>query len=142
MAYCTLEKLTERFGERLLIDATDRGDTPAEAIDTAAVTRAIADADATIDGYLKARYTLPLASVPALVESLSLTIAVYRLHPSVVSEKIRLDYQDALKTLAQISRGDVLLDVGGAEPVTADLNDVRTNNPERPLSVQSLKGFI
>jgi phage gp36-like protein len=141
-AYCTQSELETRFGSAMLLAATDRGEEPAEAIDAAAVTRAITDADALIDGYLAARYVLPLASVPTLINTLSLTIAIYRLHPSVTDEKIRKDYEDAVKTLQLISRGDIRLDVAGTEPEAASHDDVRTNEPERPLSAGTMKGYI
>lgn len=142
MSYCTKAELETRFGTAMLVDATDRGAEATGAIDPNAVARAIKDADALIDGYLAARYQLPLASTPDLVNTLSLTIAIYKLHPAVADEKLRKDYEDALKTLQHISRGDIRLDLAGSEPATADHGDVRTNEPERPLSAATMKGYI
>lgn len=142
MAYCTLAQMVDRFGEAMLIAATDRGMLASGEIDQAAVARAIADAGALIDGYLAARYRLPLQSVPALVESLALAIAAYKLHPDVSSEKIRRDYEDALKQLLLVSRGEIRLDVAGVEPEGTGANEVITNQPERPLSAATMKGYI
>lgn len=142
MAYCTLAEMVERFGEAMLVNATDRGLVASGTIDTSAIERAIADADALIDGYLSARYQLPLAAVPALIKTLSLTIAIYKAHPAVADEKLRKDYEDADKTLTKISRGDIRVDVGGQEPAQASHGEVWTNEPERPLSADSMRGYI
>lgn len=142
MPYCTLQELTDRYSERMLLDISDRGDAPAEEVDQTLVDRAIADADALIDGYLKVRYALPLASVPRLVKDLSLRISIYYAHAHVAAGKIKDDYEAALKTLREISAGTIRLDLDGAEPAASGASEVRTNNPERPLSTATMKGYI
>lgn len=142
MAYCTLQELKDRYSEALLVEISDRADAPTGAVDTALIDRAIADADALIDGYLKPRYALPLATVPRLVTDLSLRISIYFAHARVADDKIVRDYQDALKTLAQISSGAIQLDVDGAEPAASGASEIRTNEPERPLSAATMKGYI
>lgn len=142
MSYATLQQLIDRFGEDMLVEVTDRADPPANEIDSSVVDRALADADALIDGYLKGRYLLPLASTPPLVCDLALAIAIYKMHRNVVSEKISDDYNAALKTLAQIAAGVVRLDVAGVEPTASGTTGVRTNDRERPLTPDSLKGWI
>lgn len=142
MAYCTVQELTDRYSARMLLDLSDRGAAPAEEIDATLIDRAIADADALIDGYLKVRYALPLASVPRLVKDLSLRISIYYAHAHVASEKIREDYKDALRTLGEISRGLLQLDVDGIEPAPSGSAEVRTNEPERPLSAATMRGYI
>jgi phage gp36-like protein len=142
MAYCSLDQLVARYSERMLLDVSDRAGVPAEAIDVGLVDRAIADADALIDGHLKARYALPLAEVPRLVTDLSLRISIYYAHAHVAAEKIRADYEAALKTLRDIASGLIRLDVEGSEPAAGGDGEVRFNMPERPLSAASLKGYI
>lgn len=142
MAYCTVQELTDRYSARMLLDLSDRGAAPAEEIDATLIDRAIADADALIDGYLKVRYALPLASVPRLVKDLSIRISIYYAHAHVASEKIREDYKDALRTLGEISRGLLQLDVDGIEPAPSGSAEVRTNEPERPLSAATMRGYI
>src|SRR5690606_36496575 len=105
VSYCTLQELKDRYSERMLVDVSDRGDAPSGEIDTALIDRVIGDADALIDGYLKVRYALPLASVPLLVKDLSLRISIYYAHAHVASEKIKRDYEEALVTLKHISQG-------------------------------------
>jgi phage gp36-like protein len=142
MTYCTLAQLTERYGEPMLVELTDRADPPADEIDTAAVDRALADTDAAIDGYLKGRYLLPLSATPPLLSDLALAIAVYKLHRSTAAAKIKDDYQQALKTLAQIATGVVRLDVAGVEPVSSGATGVRTSDRERDLTPDNLRGFV
>ncbi|CDP54066.1 Phage protein [Devosia sp. DBB001] len=142
MAYCTLEQLIDRYGNQFLVDATDREGAATGEINLPTIDRAIADADALIDGYLAARYSLPIATTPELVRELSLTISAYKAHSQVTSEKIRKDYEDAIKALLQISRGDIRLNIDGAEPSTAGATLIKTNNPERPMTAESMKGYI
>lgn len=142
MAYCTLDQLIAQYGEPLLREATDRGDVATGEIDAVAVARAIASADALIDGYLKVRYALPLVSTPALVTEWSMVIALYKLHPAVAAEKVRQDYQDTMKMLAQVSAGTLKLDVAGIEPTSSGSGEVRTNDPDRRLSADDLTSYI
>jgi phage gp36-like protein len=142
MSYCTEAQLIDRFGEATLIRLTDRGDPPAGTIDAAVVDRAVADTDALIDGYLKGRYALPLSETPALLTDLALVIAIYKLHVHVAEDKIRRDYEDAMRTLREIAAGTVRLDVAGAEPAASGTSGVRTNAAARPLSAATMKGFV
>ncbi|MPZ57614.1 MAG: DUF1320 domain-containing protein [Rhizobiales bacterium] len=142
MPYATLEQLTDRFGESMLIELTDRAEPPAGAIDQDVIDRALADADALIDGYLKGRYLLPLSATPPLVTDLALAIAGYKLHRNVASEKIRKDYEDALKTLRDIAAGTVRLDLAGAEPEASGASGVQFSDRERDMTPDNLKGFV
>jgi phage gp36-like protein len=142
MAYCTVQELTDRYSERMLTDISDRGENATGAINAALIDRAVADADALIDGYLKVRYRLPLASVPRLVKDLSLRISIYYAHAHVAADKIEADYKEALKTLQHISQGLIQLDVDGAEPAASGAAEVRTNDPDRRLTAATMKGWI
>jgi phage gp36-like protein len=142
MTYCTLAQLTDRYGEPMLVDLTDRAEVATGEIDEAVVDRALADADAAIDGYLKGRYQLPLASTPPLLADLAQAIAVYKLHRNTVSDKIKDDYGQALKALAQIASGTVRLDVAGIEPTSSGSSGVRTSDRPRDLTPENMKGFI
>jgi phage gp36-like protein len=142
LPYCTLQQLTDRYSLAMLVEISDRGETPTGTVDAALIDRAIADADALIDGYLKTRYALPLAAVPALVTDLSLIISIYKAHAHVAAEKITKDYEGALRTLRDIASGMIRLDVAGAEPATSGASEVRTNEPHRPLSADTMKGYI
>ncbi|MGJ5203635.1 gp436 family protein [Bradyrhizobium sp. HKCCYLR20261] len=142
MSYAAQSDLVARYGSEMLIELTDRADPPAGTIDASVVTQALTDADAVINGYLLGRYTLPLATTPPLLKDLAVPIAVYKLHRDTVSEKVRLDYQDALKMLSQIAAGAVRLTVAGIEPAASGASGVRTTDRARPLTPENLKGFI
>ena len=142
MAYADLTGLTSRVGEAMLIDLSDR-DTPATgAVVTAVIDAALADTDALIDGYLAGRYALPLGTVPALIITLAETIAVYKLHSHVVSEKIEADYRDALKTLEKIAKGDVRIPAAGIEPVSSGASGVKTCDRKPEMTRDNMRGLI
>ena len=142
MAYCTLDQLQTRFGETLLIDLSHREGERPVAPDAALFERVIADADALIDGYLKGRYQLPIAAVPPILTDLSQAIAIYKAHSSVAAEKIRKDYEDALKTLKDIGSGAARLDVAGAEPAASGSSGARITDRQRPFTEKNLEGWV
>lgn len=142
MTYATLPMLIERFGEQMLVQLTDRAPDPAGEIVVSVVDRALADTDATINGYVGNRYRLPLDPVPEQVPDLALAIAIYKLHVFAPDQKIKDDYQDALRTLRDISSGAVKLDAAGVEPASSGASGVQYIDRERPLSPESMTGFI
>lgn len=143
MTYCTLPDLIERFGERMIVALTDRGDRAAGVIDTVVVDRALADTDAVLNGYLATRYDVTqLVPVPALLRDLALSVAIWKLHVSTPDTKIEADYKDALRVLRDISTGVVMLEVGGKPAETSAPISVRFTERPRPLSAESLKGYI
>ena len=142
MSYASLAQLNDRYGERLLIQITDRSETPSGVVDQAVVDRALADTDATIDGYLAGRYALPLAETPPLLIDLALAIAIYKLHPYEPDPKIAQDYKDAIASLQKIATGVIRLPAAGVEPESSGAAGVETIDRERPLTPESMTGFI
>lgn len=142
VAYCTKADLIDRYGEQLLIDLTDRGAVATGAIDDDVVDRAIAEADALIDGYCAGRYVLPFATVPVQIGPLSRQIAIYTLHVYEPNEKITADYKEAIRQLQQIASGTLKLNAEGAASTTTDAGGARVTDRERPMTEQSLKGWI
>lgn len=142
MSYITLDQLTDRYGERLLVQITDRAAPPVGSVDTAVVNRALADTDAVIDGYLAGRYALPLAEVPPLLTDLGQAIAIYKLHMFEPDPKIAQDYKDALASLDRIAKGVIRLPVTGIEPESSGASGVVTIDREREFTPENLTGFI
>lgn len=142
MTYATLQILTDRYSTRALIELSDRGDVATGQIDTAVVDRALTDADALIDGYLGAKYALPLASVPPLVVDLAAKIAFYNLHPHQTDEKIRADYQDAMKMLRDIANGTIRIPAAGIEPATQGSSGAVFSDRERDMTPGNMGGYI
>lgn len=141
MSYVTLQGLIDRFGERELIQLTDRTK-PAAAIDVDVVARAIVDAGAEIDSYLTKIYTLPLAAVPPVLEKKAADIARYFLHGKSVDKDgaVAVAYRDAIAWLRDVARGLVEIDAGGAKPDPAGGGAVRTKAPDRIFTRDSLRG--
>ncbi len=142
MSYTSQNQLVGRFGERLLLSLTDRATPPAGVIDGAVVAQELANTDAVIDGYLAGRYALPLGSTPPLLADLALAIAIYKLHPFEPDPKIVKDYDGAIATLGKISQGVVRLPLAGIEPESGGAAGVETIDRERPLTPESMTGFI
>jgi len=142
MSYATLQMLSDRFGVRLLIQLTDRGDVSSGVLDNAVLDRALADTDAEIDGRLKDRYVLPLAETPPLIADLAQAIAIYKLHIYAPDPKIEADYKYAMRTLREIADGIVRLSVAGVEVTGTGGSGARVTDRERPLTPETMKGFI
>lgn len=120
MGYATQADLSTRYGERELIQVTDKAKPPTGSVDGVVVARALADADAEIDARLAVRYAVPVVTPPAIVVDCACRIARYKLHEDRATEKIRADYEDAIKFLADVAAGRANLP-GVTEPSTGDV---------------------
>lgn len=132
MPYCTQANLIERFGEdELLAIASDETGT---AIDTAGVERACDDASGEIDGYVSAAgYTVPLATVTRIITAYACDIARYRLYDEHVSDAVKKRYDDAVKFLVRVSRGEVKLGISTG-PASSSAGSVQMNSGRRVFS--------
>jgi len=135
MSYSVQDDILEQISEAELIDLTD--DEGAGSVDTSAVARAIADADAEIDGYCATRYTVPFLPVPVMIRKLSVDIAIYNLYSrrgkgmgDIVPEDREKRYNNAIRFLRDVSKGLISLgadapaqDSGGGPEATTDKSD-------------------
>lgn len=88
------------------------------------------DAEADVNGYLAARYVVPVTGSPPLLVSIATDLALYRTLSRRVFTQERLKastwpqtFKEALETLKEIAKGDVLLtDATGA--VIAERSDL------------------
>jgi phage gp36-like protein len=142
MAYVTKQQMIDRFGADRLVQLTNRSGDPLAPIDDQALNRAIADAGARIDGYLMGRYTLPLAATPDLILAIALDLSFHLLHVDVVPNLVQSKFDDALRALREIAAGTIQLNLAGAAPAQGSSGSVETNEPARPLSADSMAGFI
>lgn len=126
MPYCTQADLIERFGENeLLAIARDESGT---AIDTAVVERACDDASGEIDGYVSAAgYPVPLSPVPRIVIANACDIARYRLYDEQPNPVVEKRYDDAVKSLKSVSRGEVKLGISTG-PSSSSAGSVQMNS--------------
>lgn len=143
MAYITLEQLTDRYGAEALIALTDRATPATGVLDVDVINRAIADADALIDGYLGARYALPLASTPPLLTDIAAAIAFWNLHTFQPDQKVETDYKTAQARLKDIAAGTIRLPLGdGSEAQASGETGARVTDRDRPMTADKMKGFI
>ena len=137
--YATEQDCIDRYSEDLLLVVADRdGD---GMIETAVLDRALADATSEIDAYLGARYELPLASHPEVLKRLAVDMAIYRLCSEAdhLTDERRTRYEDALRLLRGIAKGELTLGLPDPEPTT--VHAVRTRGPERRFTRDSMRGL-
>lgn len=126
MSYCTLKDILEAVSEDNVIQLTD--DEGLGVLNQERVDKAITTAGSIIDGYLGGRYTLPLLTVPVLIKTIAVDIAVYKLYerrfelnmPEAMSNR----YKNAIKLLEQIQKGLIRL---GIEPPKTEHGYYKTN---------------
>ncbi len=140
MTYATLEDLIERAGaaEIRQIADRDRDGTP----DPDVIDAALSDADNLIDGYVSTKYTLPLPSVPDIVNTWAVSIARYVLHRNGAPEHVRQDYKDAVAALKDVAAGKLALPFpsGEDQPGVAS-GQVKARHPDRVFTPQKLRGW-
>ena len=140
--YSALDDMIAQFGQRALVDLTDRAAPYSGKIDAAILEDALRQASALVDGYLAGRYALPLAHVPTLVATLTQSIAFYRLHIDVASEKAERDHKAAVAVLRDIAKGNVKLPAELNAPAPASESNAEFIGGERVFTEISLKGFV
>lgn len=128
--YAKASDLIARYGEDELVQLTDRDGSGG--YDPATVGRALSDASALIDGYVAARYTLPLAETPALLIGLCCDLARHALHADAAPEVVTDRRDQALARLRDISAGRLRLDA--TVPAAAPSGTVQMTSSERLFS--------
>ncbi|MEL7098286.1 MAG: DUF1320 domain-containing protein [Pseudomonadota bacterium] len=141
-AYCTQTDLQNIYGEPSLIRLTDRGEVATGTVNVAAVTAAIAKAGNEIDGYLAARYAMPLTTVPPLVKELAEDMSFYYLHAFNVDDLVKDKYEAAIARLKDIAKGTIRLPIAEGEIETTGESGAVATDRDRPMTADSLKGFI
>lgn len=86
------------------------------------VQRALQDADDTINGYISARYTLPVTPVPAVLQRVACELARFYLYDDQVTDLIKDRQAANIKWLGEVSKGTVSLGAdaaSGVQPVSS-----------------------
>lgn len=124
MAYSTQADIAKLLTPAQLVQLTD--DNADGAADAAVITEAIAEADAEIDGYLGSRYTVPVSPVPTLLRNFSVAISLWKLYGrrSLVNERRRQEYEDAIAKLKDLAAGRMVLPATGGGEVASDGSDL------------------
>lgn len=128
MSYASTADLSLRLGERTVIQLTNPHDSRADSVNEQVAQASIADATGIIDSYIGQRVSLPLASVPTLVKTLAIDLAVYYLKVKVgntnqsdnATSKL---YDDAIKHLERFAKGDTSLGLVIEDTTTTDDNE-------------------
>lgn len=112
--YITRDDLIDRFGEREIANL-ERNINDPQAVQTA-----INDAVNVIDGYVAASNALPLPIIPASVARTCAVLARYYLYKDKPTDRVRSDYEDAVRWLELVSAGKIKLIIGleQEKPVT------------------------
>lgn len=140
MTYATLSDLIDRAGDAEIrqIADRDRDGTP----DPDVVAAALQDADDAINGYIGARYDLPLASVPPQLRTWAVSIARYVLHRNGAPEHVAQDYKDAIASLKDVSRGLIALPVAAGETAPAlATGQTLSSHPPQVFTPAKLAGW-
>jgi len=139
VAYSIQADILEQLDEQTLIELTD--DANEGEIDTDAVTRSIADADAEMDGYLGARYSVPLSPVPTIARKLSVDISIYNLYARRrgAPEDRRQRYVDAIAFLKEVAAGRASL--GESDGAPADTHRPEFLSSTRVFSRGNMSGW-
>lgn len=138
--YATKQNMIDRYGEKPLIELTDRVEPYAEAIVDSVLNMALSDADALINSYISARYQLPVTSTPDVLRRHACVITYYDLHRGRHPDEVRKDYEDTLSFLKSVSRGDAKLDIAGIE-VASSPAEARVEGPARIFNRDSLGDY-
>jgi phage gp36-like protein len=144
MPYCAIEDIKKLLPEADLVQLTD--DEGAGSVHPGRVKEAIAQADADIDSYLSAKYTVPLSPAPAVVRKLSVDIAVYNLYsrrlekiPETRSER----YKNAVRMLEGIAKGTIAIGAATAPTAASDAGGPEATRAadERTFTKTTLEGY-
>lgn len=139
MTYATEADLVLRFGAEEIAQISNLG--LEGGIDNARVVQVLTDTDAYINGYLGARYTLPLTSVPQILNVRACDIARYLL-ARLPTDEVRTRYKDATRWLEQVAKGDLGLEGdGGSTPPDAAGGAVAAGSP-RTFSKERLRDYL
>lgn len=126
MSYASVTDLELRLGKQTVIELTNPKQR-SNSINVAVAEAAIADGTGIIDSYIGQRVTLPLDTVPALVKTLAIDLAVYYLKVKLgntgksdnATTKL---YDDAMKHLERFADGDTSLGLAITEDDEGDSN--------------------
>ena len=139
MIYATLDDLHERAGEdeiRQIADHDGDGTADPDVIDAA-----LADATNMVNGYVSAKYPLPLHPAPDLLRTYTVSIARYKLHRHGAPDHVEKHHDDAIKALYQISKGTIALPVADGSIETPNAGVHRSYSPPQVFSDEKLRGW-
>jgi len=140
MTYATPDHMVARFSQDELMQLTDREGLGE--INASVLAQALADADALINGYLRAAYTLPLAAVPVDLVRVACDLARFFLYDDRVTETVQKRRDEAIGWLKDVAAKRVSLGAdSGGNPAAAPSGAVSFVAGQRVFSAGSLRDF-
>jgi phage gp36-like protein len=154
MSYAQPSDIQSRYANRDLVQLTNE-DPSAQTVNTAWIQTHLTDASQEIDSYIEARFALPLTDAPAILTRICCDIAMYRmesLRPVHDLEDVRKRYEDAIRMLEKVARGELTLGLANdglepADPANPAVTTVQAGGdptgilPSRIFSRGNLRGF-
>ena len=143
--YATVADMIARFGATQIIRLSRPEDREAETVDETKVTTAIVDATALINGYVRGRYFVPIASPPDEIVRAACVLARYDLAQSEAtnpSEEMSKGRKDVITWLENIAKELINLDVPAAPTTSAQVGSgPRMSDRPRIMTDETLRGF-
>jgi len=119
MPYSTEAEIQNQVTETTLIELTDDAETGT--INTTVITQAIQGADGVVDLHCRSRYTVPFTTVDAVIQKISMDLAIHTLYcrrqgpPPWIEKR----YAAALLQLKAIQEGIFRLDITEVGPASS-----------------------
>lgn len=141
--YATVADMIARFGETQMIRLSRPEDRTAETVDADVINRALDDATALIDGYVRGRYFAPIAVPPAEIIRAACILARYDLadgeHTTPTTEMTKAR-DDVTAWLKGVANETIHLNLPLAEPTGTDAvgTGPRISDRERLMTRENL----
>jgi phage gp36-like protein len=139
MPYASLEDLIERAGEVEIKQVADRDRDGAP--DPDVIQAALVHADNIVNGYIGAKYALPLGETPDLVRTWSVAIARHFLHRNGPPSYVQDDRDAAIAQLKDVARGAIVLAVNTGEKPEAVSGSFIASSPGEVFNDRFLRGW-
>lgn len=137
MNYATRADMIKRFGLEALSELSDESNSGMT--DDENITMALEHADAEIDSYLSARYSVPVSPVPTILRKVACDIAYYNLHDDHPTEGVEKLHEDATDWLKAVSLGKA--SIGIQDESTGFGIATSHEESDRVFSMSTLQGF-
>lgn len=139
MSYASLDDLIDRAGRDEIVQVADRDDDLVP--DAAVVAAALEHADNIINGYVGARYGLPLSPVPPIVNTWAVAIARHHLHREAPPDYVEADRKEAIAALKDVARGLIALPVADGSVPAVETGQSVSASPAPVFTPDFLRGW-
>lgn len=143
MSYIDQTDLEKAISARTVLELSD--DDADGVSDTGVIDAVLLQGQSEVDGALRKRYHVPLSTPPQLVKTLALDVTVYRLfkrraHQLETPKSVQAQYDQAVKQLNAIARGDIDVDADPT-PAASAAEVAEASGPDREFTSETMKDF-